>query len=596
MTTEATAAASFTQTEEEIRRFWQRNDVLQAARAAHGEGRPFVIRQEPLSVLGPPWIDQVRLLSTTDLFTRYHCMRGKTVQCETGWACHGLELEVAVERSLGPALADCDITEFNAICHDTAVRGTRLAEGQAERLGVWFQSEHAFSSLTSESIGTVWRILNLLWDEGRLRSQQRVGAYCTRCATHLSAGEASQSSVESEASPVWVRLPWDGKPDAYFLARASAPWMLMGMVALAAHPDANYLLVEAGEGPARQDLVATRLLVSEEAAARSLPDGFRTVQKLRGQELRDSRFRPLFTFLPDAAATGRIVLSRSVPVEEGTGLMPVTPAFEGLSLELAQAHSLPVPELLDEWGSLDEMVASWRGLSPLDAEPLLVDDLRARGLVVREATMKRPQAICPYCDTPLLQLARPVWLAGDGDSQWVVDRSRPWGTPLPIWVCSDCAEQICVAGLDELGHLTGLELEQGDLHRPAIDRLTFACKSCDGLMRRVTPVVDTSFELAVLSATAQAGPADLAISLDRGDRGWLQDKDQLGTILQQAVADRPAIALPRKVVGRSWDHTRSSSGDALRWATYTETAPHLAEAGFLRQVQHLVQDLLAEPV
>ncbi len=595
MMIEATTTASFTQTEEETRRYWQRHEVAETARAARREGRPYVIYQQPLDLLAPPWTDQIRLLCTSDLFARYHTMRGDAVHSVTGWACHGQALEVEVERSLGPALADCDVAEFNAICRDTATEGIRLVEAQARRLGVWLDPEHTFSSMATRSIGAVWRALYRLWEAGRLKPQQRVEAYCTRCATHLSPAEAAERLVEADVGPVWVRIPWDGEADAYFLVQASDPWMLMGMVALAVHPDATYILAE----PAvRQESTPTHVLVAEAAAARSLPDGFRPVRELRGKELRDARFRPLFTFLPDTAATGRVVLSPSVPLDRGSGIMPVMPAFDGISLELAPAHGLPIPQLLDEWGSLDEMVASWRGLSPWDAEPLLVEDLQARGLLFRQEPNQHRKALCPHCATPLLQLARQVWLVGSKDDTRVVDRARPWGAPLPIWKCRGCAEQLCMAGLDDLAHRTDLDLDEIDLHRPEVDGLTFACRSCGGLMQRVTPVVDTAFELAVLS-TAEASPpapADLAIGLDPTHSHWLQDLSAVSTILQQPPAYQHAISVPTTAFARGWEQTRAFSGDAFRWATYTNTTPRQAERGFLQQVRRLVQAFSSELV
>jgi isoleucyl-tRNA synthetase len=118
---ELTADSSFTRIEEDVRRFWRRNQVPGSFRAARREGTPFAIRQQPLPVVGGSVADQVRLLATTDLLARYHAMRGSAVKADTGWICHGLSVEVAVERSLGPEITGYNLARFSDACRRAAV-------------------------------------------------------------------------------------------------------------------------------------------------------------------------------------------------------------------------------------------------------------------------------------------------------------------------------------------------------------------------------------------------------------------------------------------------------------------------------------------
>ncbi len=236
-----------------------------------------------------------------------------------------------------------------------------------------------------------------------------------------------------------------------------------------------------------------------------------------GKALRGARYRPLFTFLPASKGANQVVLSESVPLDRGSGVLPVSPAFDPLSLQVAAAHNLPLPELIDQAGRLTDAAGPWRGLTPLDAEPFLLEDLRTRGLLFHEETETRPQALCPYCETPLLPLARPVWLVGP----WSVGRDRAWGVPLPVWACDRCGHEACVAGLADLLALTdrsgaartGLDAGRLDPHRPAVDRLVFPCERCGGTMRRLSPVLDAALEAAVLpwASSPEPGPADVAV-------------------------------------------------------------------------------------
>lgn len=583
---ELSTEVSFVRIEEEARRYWRRYGSLEAARDARRNGTPYIIHQQPIRVAGQSWDQQARLLVTTDLLARYHAMRGEAVHCQAGWSCHGLPIEFAVEKSLGPDLEGYDLAQFNDDCRQVAVEGVQRGEALAERLGVCWDLASAYATMTPQAITAVWGVLHQLWNAGRLKHEQRVVSFCPRCATPLSAVEAARQAVQVEGRSAWVRLPWEGEQGVYLLAQTPVPWTLLGVVALAAHPDAAYALVEV-DGP--DDAPPVRLLLAEIALRRSLPEGYRLVRKLSARSLRDTRYHPPFTFVPLGGAAGRVVLSPAVPLDRGTGLLPLTPAFDAPSLALAREHGLPVPRLLDDWGGLDDVVTPWRGLSPLDAEPLLVQDLEARGLLHRVQVEQRPRAVCPYCQTPLLPLVRPVWLVETAGEPWIVGRDRAWGAPLPVWSCERCGEQVCVAGLDDLAHRTGLDPDLITTHRPDVDRLTFSCTACGGAMRRVAALVDATFEEAVLPcATApQPDPADLAVGLGPKDLGWLSDLTEAAALLRGSLAWERALTLPEGEAGPGGDLDRRTPADALRWAIYTGLTTEEAEREFLRPLRRL---------
>ena len=623
MLDEMAAGTSFTRIEEEIRRFWRRRDIPELGRIARRDGQPYLIYQEPLAVAGQSWIDQARLLSTTDLLARYRAMRGDSVCLQIGWACHGLRVEVAVERSLAedpaaeptaqhPASAkQSAIAQFNTACCNAAAEGLRQGEHLVEQLGVWSDPSSTCLSCTSQAIATVWGALHTLWDAGQLSAEQGVVPVCPRCATPLSTSESARRTVQAETRSLWVRLPWAGEPGAYLLAWSPAPWTLVGMVALAAHPGADYVLIEL---IAEENSSSERLLLAKDTLA-TVPTGdYRLVKSIRGRALRDAQYRPPFTFLPADQGTGRVILSKDVPLDRGTGLQILTPAFDAPSFELAKAHGIAVPRLLDDGGVLDSTVMRWRGLSPLDAEPLLIEDLRTRGLLFRDSPRTQARSLCPYCETPLLPLARDVWQVHAGDGPWIIGRDRAWGVPLPIWVCEDCAEQVCVAGLDDLAHRAGLDVQQIDPHRPAVDTVTFPCRICRGTMRRVEPVVDAAFEASVLAlsswpsggpVSASTGSLDpvqgegsarrLAVGLGEQGSSWLGDLSKMAALLEAPqVADR-TVALPEPGTMAPWEQdrhvVRNAPADALRWATYMRITPEQAELGFLQPVWQLAADL-----
>ncbi|MCL7452613.1 MAG: class I tRNA ligase family protein [Anaerolineae bacterium] len=584
MFTDLTPEASFTRIEEEVRRFWRHRDVSEVARRARASRSSYAIYQEPLGVVGHAWPDQARLLATVDLLARHRAMQDATPYHRLAWSGHGLSIEVSVEKALGPRVEGLDLARFNDICRQAAVEGVAEGQALADRLGLWYDPASAYASFAPQAVGAVWGALRTLWDANLLRQERRVVSFCPRCATPLSAAEAARQAVEATAQSVWLILPWQGEANTYFLTRTLRPWTLAGMVGLAAHPETSYALVEL---PTQDETPPLRLVLAEAALGRTLMREHRLVRRLVGKSLRGARYNPPFTFLPVGKESAGIVLSEKVPLDTGTGLFPITPSFEALSLVLAQEHGLAVPDLLDSWGSFDESVTPWRGLSPLDADPLLVDDLRSRGLVYRLETGTAFRSQCPYCQTRLLPVARDVWLIETGSGPWVLSRDRSWSTPLPMWTCSTCNQVYCVAGLDDLAHRTGVDIARLDVHRPAVDRLTFPCRRCGKTMRRVPEVVDAAFESAVLPWALGPTPhidevQSLAIGLGDRDLGWLGDAAELAALLRGALVWEQAVTLPEIGVQEGWDPERSQPADALRWAAYVGSTPVEAERDFLR--------------
>lgn len=630
MLDEMTAAKSFTQIEEEVRRFWRLREVPELSRNLHRGGQPYFIYQQPLAVAGQSLSDQVQLLSTTDLLARYRTMRGDLVHLQTGWLCHGLQVEVAVERSLVEHVVPDPLSQhsvparqgtaaqYSSACWNAVSEGLGQGEWWVERLGAWSDPADTSVSCTALAIGAVWSALYRLWNAGQLGAEQGVVPVCPRCATPLSTSESVRRTEQVEAHSLWIRLPWVAEQGTYLLACSPFPWTLVGMVALAAHPDATYALIELF---AQDDSPSERVLLAEHALKSIPSEAYRIVQRMRGKALRDAQYRPPFTFLPADQGTGCVILSKDVSPDQGTGLQILTPAFDASSLGLARAHGLPVPQLLDAGGRLDSTVMRWRGLLPLDAEPFLIEDLRARGLLFRDSITTQTRSLCPYCETPLLPLARKVWQVQTRNDPWIIGRDRAWGVPLPIWICDDCAEQVCIAGLDDLAHRTGLDVQQIEPHRPAVDAVTFPCPSCHGTMRRVKPVVDVDFEASVLSLSSrpsggfmspstgspdptQGGASDRSVAVGLGEErsSWLDVLGPTASLLKvpQLVAD--TVALPASGLKAPWEQAHNSvykvPADALRWATYLRISPEEAEKEFLLPVWQLagsLQESYAQP-
>jgi len=286
--------------------------------------------------------------------------------------------------------------------------------------------------------------------------------------------------------------------------------------------------------------------------------------------------------------------------------LPISPTFDGPSLAIAQELDLPRFGQNDISDGLDDAAAPWRGLSPVESEPIIVETLQERGLLLRAEPRVQAWALCPHCDTPLLPQARQVWSVDTGSGSWVVGRDRAWGTPLPVWTCDSCAEQVCISSLNDLAAKADVEADQIEPHRPDIDNLMFPCPACDGTMRREPDVVDAAFEAAVLpcpplSAAAHPDPSSavpnsdsghvssqtLAVGLGDKHLGWLGDFTEMAALLHGALAWEQAVALPEIESDALQDLGPAPSADVLRWAAISGTTAAQADLAVLRPLWHL---------
>ncbi len=540
----ALPSVSFPKAEQEILALWRTQETFRKSLKRRRHAPRYVVYERPLTAHAQPTAHHVRARAWQDLFLRYKTMRGYHVLHQDGWDAHGLPVELAIEREFG--LADKSIERFNQRCRDLVFRHVEEWKRWAERIGFWTDLERAYATLHNEYIESLWWVLKQLWERSLIYRDYKVAPYCPRCCTSLANYEAALGLREDVPVPsVYVKFPLRDQPGTYFLVWTAAPWTLPSNVALAVAPDAMYLEVEQADGEGQTE----RLIVAE-ARREALNDPYQIVRRMKGKALLGRRYKPLYTFLPvDNAAYASVIPGESIGMDEGTGIVHVAPAFGASDMETALRHGLPVLQPVDLQGRFTEAVTPWRGLFVKDADPLIVEELRARGLLYKSGTCEHTYPFCPYCETPLLYYAKNTWFIATsrhrdrliahhrqihwhpeslgervaewlaGHEDWALSRDRYWGTPLPFWVCDACGHQECIGSVAELSERSGIPLrlrrrgdtassarhgapQPIDLHRPYVDEIVWRCPRCSaersrtrpGMMRRVPEVADPWFD------------------------------------------------------------------------------------------------------
>ncbi len=627
------ARANFPQLEEEILRFWKERRIFERSMEQTKGGPRYVFYEGPPTANGLPGIHHVLARAFKDLFPRYKTMRGYYCLRRGGWDTHGLPVELEVEKELGfTSKADIErygVAEFNRRCRESVFRYVKEWETLTERIAFWIDLKNAYITLSNEYIESVWWILRQFWDRGLLYQSYKVVPYCPRCGTPLSDHEVALGYREDTEDPsVYVKFPLRDEEGTYFLVWTTTPWTLPGNAALAVHPEATYVMVEQ-----ERDGTAERLIVAEALVEKALKGEYRVVARMPGRELAGLRYRPLYTFLPLEKEAHYVVTASFVTLEEGTGIVHIAPAFGAEDMQLGREHDLPILVTVDPRGRFVDEVTPWRGMFVKDADPMIIEDLRRRGLLYFAGTYLHTYPFCWRCGTPLLYYVRASWFIettrfkdrlvalnktihwyppqiGEGrfgnwlenNVDWALSRERYWGIPLPIWECARCGHRECIGSYAELRQkveAAGLRWpEPWDPHKPYVDEIRYRCERCGDWMQRVPEVIDVWFDSGAMPVAQwhypfenqelfrEQFPADFICEGVDQTRGWFYSLHAIATLLFDSVAFKNVISLglvldekgqkmskSRGNVVDPWEVINVHGADALRWYFYTVSPP-----------------------
>lgn len=508
--------------DQEVLALWRQRDVFARSVAQTVGGPEWVFFEGPPTANGRPGIHHVEARVFKDVFPRFKTMQGYHVSRQAGWDCHGLPVEIAVEKELGLSgkqdIEKLGIEKFNSHCRESVQRYIGEFEQLTERVGYWVDMSQPYWTMTPAYVDSVWWALKQISDAGLLVQDHRVAPYCPRCGTGLSDHEVAQGYETVTDPSVTVRLPIVGDVEGLsgvdLLVWTTTPWTLVSNTAVAVHPDVTYVVARTERGT---------FVVAEPLLAGVLGEEAELLASLPGSSLAGVTYQRPFELvdIPDAHV---VITADYVTTEDGTGLVHQAPAFGADDLAAIRRNNLPVVNPVGPDGRFLPEVALVGGVFFKDADPTLIADLEERGLLLRSARYEHQYPHCWRCHTPLMYYAQLSWYIrttarraelqrenertnwypehikhgrfGDwlsNNVDWALSRSRYWGTPLPMWHCPQ-GHFSCVGSRAELGRLAGADLSRLDPHRPYIDEVTFACPSCGEQASRVSEVIDAWFD------------------------------------------------------------------------------------------------------
>jgi isoleucyl-tRNA synthetase len=538
-----------------------------------------VAADRPLWILhdGPPYANGHIHLGTVlnkvlkDFVVKSRAMLGFNAVYVPGWDCHGLPIEHQVDKELGLDQATVDVrramdpVQKIRRCRDYALKYVGIQREEFRRLGVFGDWDNPYLTMAASYEGVIAREFGRLVGKGLVYKGLKPVHWCMYCKTALAQAEVEYE--EQQAPSVYVRFPLvsslpglSGAPRPALVAWTTTPWTLPANLAVAVHPDEDYVALEvpATGGRDAETLVVAAKLADEVARVGHL-GAARRVATLPGRSLAGLEYRH-----PWIDRRGQVALASFVAMDTGTGLVHIAPGHGEEDYDLGRRLGLRIYNPVDDDGRFADDVEHFAGLTVWDANPLIVEHLRAVRALVTEVAFTHTYPHCWRCKNPTVFRATEQWfiaLDQDGLRQralrairelvtwipawgeqrifnmvahrpdWVLSRQRVWGVPIVAFYCQGCSgllleERIIehVARIFSEGR--GMEewyLRQVDDLLPPGAR----CPACGGTaFRKETDILDVWFDsgcshAAVLETRPELRwPAEMYLEGSDQHRGW----------------------------------------------------------------------------
>jgi isoleucyl-tRNA synthetase len=625
--------------EQRVLDFWKEQDVFKASESSRQGGPEFVFYEGPPTANGKPHPGHVLTRLMKDVYPRYKTMKGYHVQRKAGWDTHGLPVEIEIEKKHGISgkkqIQAFGVERFIEECRESVFKYEKTWRELTERLGYWVDLNNPYMTLQDDYIESVWQLLKTIDQKGLLYQGHRVSPYCPHCETTLSSHEVAQGYKDVKDLTVTAKFRVTTEQTAvptYILAWTTTPWTLPSNVALAVHPDLDYVLIH-------KAVSDENYWVARGLQANFLEDGDTVIQTQKGIELLGLGYEPLFPYVQEEGKKFVVVTSTHVTEESGTGVVHMAPAFGEDDYRTCKEHGTVYCNFVDYTGHFTDAVTDFSGAFVKDEQTNIeiVKNLANRGLVYEKHKHEHAYPHCWRCDTPLLYYAIDSWFIETtavksqmvANSQtvnwmpehikagrmgnflenlvdWNLSRSRYWGTPLPIWVCDSCGHKHCVGSKQELLELAG-ELPR-ELHKPWIDNITIPC-SCGGTMKRVSEVIDVWFDSGSMpfaqlhypfeneAAFERLYPADFISEAIDQTRGWFYSLLAISTLVKGQAPYKNVLVLGHVVdeTGKKMSKSKGNvidpfeafdqhGADALRFYFLVNTQPWNSQRFYHRAV------------
>jgi len=519
----------FAKLEEEITTYWKKNNIFEKSISQRPADKRWTFLDGPPFVTGMPHYGSLLSSLSKDLFGRYWTMKGYRVRRVWGWDGHGLPIENKVENEL-EIKSKKDIEEVVGVKRfvDECKHYVNIVSGDWEwyidHIGRWVDFKNAYKTWDKDYMESVMWVFKQMYDKGYVYKGLRVSLYCPHCATPISNFEVAMDAEnykEIQDDTTTYKYKVADEKNTYFLAWSTTPWNKLVTTALAVNPKFVYVKVSQND----------EIYILAKSTISTLGDkkSYKILGEMKGSELVGMKFEPHYDYYKDKVKKGvkvfEIIPGDFVTADEGTGIVTIA-AYGEEDLKVMREYNVHVEMHLDEEGHIKDEVPQFGGLYYLKANKVVDEDLEKRGLIYKIQTQPHRVPLCWRCHTRLYYAPIDAWFVNvqelkplmketneqvnwfpkhfkhgrflkslENAPDWNISRNRYWGSPVPVWECSQnggCGERFVPGSIKELEEASGKKI--ADLHKPEIDEVTVACQKCGKKMHRVPEVLDSWIE------------------------------------------------------------------------------------------------------
>ena len=555
--------ANLVQREPQFLAKWESDKIYQHLREKSKGKKTFILHDGPPYANGHIHIGHALNKILKDIIVRYKTMKGFDSLYVPGWDCHGLPIEHQLLKDLKARKGDFDTVVFRKKAHDYAMKFVGIQKDEFKRLGIWGEWDNPYLTLAPSYEHWILKSLASLTEKGYVYRNLKPVNWCPNCETALAEAEVEHEDKESPTvyvkfgieNPQAVGLPAGKKVS--LLVWTTTPWTLLANVAVAAHADFSYAAVEIGD----EVLILEQSLVAGVLSKAGI-EGSNILKTIKGSDLTKLTYVHPF----GKRASCPLVNAEYVTKEDGTGLVHIAPGHGQEDYQVGLKNKLPILMPVNGKGVFTDEGAPFAGHFIFKANPLIIDDLQARGLLLHHQPIRHSYPHCWRCKNPVITRATEQWFmkidhnnlrqqlrdAIERDVEfvppagrerilgmvntrpdWCLSRQRLWGVPIPALVCQGCKgeHKLFVSVIE---HLAELVKDHGSdiwFEKDVKELLPagFKCPDCGGqAFEKTHDILDVWFDSgvshqAVFRTLLNAPlPADLYLEGSDQHRGWFQ--------------------------------------------------------------------------
>ncbi|TAL26023.1 MAG: isoleucine--tRNA ligase [Nitrospirae bacterium] len=573
--------ANLTQREPEMLSSWEKNRLYEKMQDKNRGNRHYILHDGPPYANGHIHIGHALNKILKDIIVKFKSMQGFYSPYVPGWDCHGLPIELQVDKNLGEKKDKVDILEKRRLCKEYAGKFVDIQREEFKRLGVFGDWGEPYLTMAYSYEGAIVREFSEFVKRGYVYKGKKPVHWCPSCVTALAEAEVEYSDKESpsvfvkfevKGEELNAKMPGLAGKKVFFIIWTTTPWTLPANLALAFHSDLTYVAVEINDGnnPPSPPFdkggmggFSGEVYIVAEGRLEALKDRIglagKVIAKISGKDLEGINANH-----PFIQRKSKTVLADFVSLEEGTGIVHIAPGHGEDDYKVGLQYGLDIYAPVDDKGKFTKAVPELEGQFVFKANAQIIEILKSKNALIKEEKITHSYPHCWRCKKPVIFRATEQWFISvehnglrkkcleeidrvnwvpkwgrdriynmvSGRPDWCVSRQRAWGVPITLIRCDECGDFVkdepVLNTIIKLVEENGADIWFGKKAEEFLPE-GYKCKKCgSGSFSKEMDILDVWFDSGVSHAAVMeinprlSWPADMYLEGSDQHRGWFQ--------------------------------------------------------------------------